>query len=121
MEKIKKVSLNIPTIKLTHEPQFYMVYTVIDHRNELIKCSKLKWNHEPQACWVIYYFVSLLLEGTEKKFGRTAEVSAIIKDLYKLTENPLPPFLTHTLEEVTYYFPYLYTYRYLNTPLTCPQ
>ena len=34
------------------------------------------------------------------EIGRTGEVSAIIKDLYKLTENPLPPFLTHTLEEV---------------------
>ena len=26
-----------------------MVYTLIDHRNDLIKCSKLKWNHEPQV------------------------------------------------------------------------
>ena len=26
-----------------------MVYTLIDHRNDVIKCSKLKWNHEPQA------------------------------------------------------------------------
>ena len=26
-----------------------MVYTLIDHRNDAIKCSKLKWNHEPQA------------------------------------------------------------------------
>ena len=23
-----------------------MVYTLIDHRNDVIKCSKLKWNHE---------------------------------------------------------------------------
>ena len=26
-----------------------MVYTLIDHRNDLIKCSKLKWNNEPQV------------------------------------------------------------------------
>ena len=26
-----------------------MVYTLIDHTNDVIKCSKLKWNHEPQA------------------------------------------------------------------------
>ena len=26
-----------------------MVYTLIDHRNDVIECSKLKWNHEPQA------------------------------------------------------------------------
>ena len=34
---------------LTNRPQFPMVYTLIDHRNDIIKCSKLKWNHEPQA------------------------------------------------------------------------
>ena len=26
-----------------------MAYTIIDHRNDVIKCSKLKWNHKPQA------------------------------------------------------------------------
>ena len=26
-----------------------MVYTLIDHRNDVIKCSKFKWNHKPQA------------------------------------------------------------------------
>ena len=26
-----------------------MVYTLIDHRNDVIKFSKLKCNHEPQA------------------------------------------------------------------------
>ena len=34
---------------LTNRPQFFEVYTVIDHRDDVIKCSKLKWNHEPQA------------------------------------------------------------------------
>ena len=28
---------------------YSMVNTLIDHRNDVIKCSKLKWNHEPQA------------------------------------------------------------------------
>ena len=37
------------TIYLTNRPQFFMLYTLIDHRNDVIKCSKLKWNHEPQA------------------------------------------------------------------------
>ena len=36
-------------IQLTKRPQFSMVYTPIDHRNDVIECSKLKWNHEPQA------------------------------------------------------------------------
>ena len=26
-----------------------MVYTLIDHRNDVIECPKLKWNQEPQA------------------------------------------------------------------------
>ena len=26
-----------------------MVYTLIDHRNDVIKCSKLKWNQQAQA------------------------------------------------------------------------
>ena len=34
---------------LTNRPQFSMVNTLIDHRNDVIKCSKLKWNHEPQV------------------------------------------------------------------------
>ena len=34
---------------LTNRLQFSMVFTLIDHRNDVIKCSKLKWNHEKQA------------------------------------------------------------------------
>ena len=26
-----------------------MVYTLIDHKNDVIKCSKLKWSYEPRA------------------------------------------------------------------------
>ena len=33
--------------KLTNRPQFSMVHTLIDQRNDVIKCSKLKWNHWP--------------------------------------------------------------------------
>ena len=38
-------------VRLTNQPQFYMVYTdsLIDHRNDVIKCSKLEWNQEPQS------------------------------------------------------------------------
>ena len=34
---------------LTNRPQFSLVYILIDRRNDVIKCSKLKWNHEPQV------------------------------------------------------------------------
>ena len=34
---------------LTNRPDFFMVCTLVDHRNDAIKCSKLEWNHVPQA------------------------------------------------------------------------
>ena len=34
---------------LTNRPHFAMVHTLIDHRNDVIKCSKLKKNHELQS------------------------------------------------------------------------
>lgn len=33
--------------QLTIRPQFSIVYTLIDHRNVVVKCLKLKWKHEP--------------------------------------------------------------------------
>ena len=36
---------------LTNRPQFCMAYTLTDHRIDVIKCSKLKWNHKPQGEW----------------------------------------------------------------------
>ena len=42
---------------LTNRPQFSMVHTLIDHRNDATKTFKtLQWNHEPQASgfpWVL--------------------------------------------------------------------
>ena len=37
------------SVNLTNRPQFSMVYTLIDHKNDVIKCSKLRWNHKPQV------------------------------------------------------------------------
>ena len=31
--------------KLTNRPKSSMIYTPIDHKNDVIECSKLKWNH----------------------------------------------------------------------------
>ena len=39
-----------------------MVFTLIDHRNDAVKCSrKLKWNHEPQAgkMWSICFYSNI--------------------------------------------------------------
>ena len=39
-----------------------MVFTLIDHRNDVVKCSrKLKWNHEPQAgkMWSICFYSNI--------------------------------------------------------------
>ena len=40
---------NVFLFYLTNRPQFSMVYTLIDHKNDIIKCSKLKWNHKTQV------------------------------------------------------------------------
>ena len=48
-----------------------MVYTFVDHRNDIIKCSKLKWNHEPQASgfaakfWTFYGVISMVYESVD--------------------------------------------------------
>ena len=48
-----------------------MVYTFIDHRNDVIKCSKLKWNHEPQAngftakFWTFYGVISMVYKSVD--------------------------------------------------------
>jgi len=47
--RYKKSFRSSREVYLTNRPQFPMVYTLVDHRNDVIKCSKLKWNHEPQA------------------------------------------------------------------------
>ena len=49
-----------------------MVHTLIDHRNDVIKCSKLKWwNHEPRASgftakfWTIYGVISMVYKSVD--------------------------------------------------------
>ena len=50
---------------LKNRPQFSMVYTLIHHRYDVIKCSKLKWNHEVQTggftarFWTFYGIISM--------------------------------------------------------------
>ena len=48
-----------------------MVYTLKDHRKDVIKCSKLKWNHEPQASgfiakfWTFYAVISMVYKSVD--------------------------------------------------------
>ena len=50
-----------------------MVCTLIDHRNEVIECSKLKWNHEPQASgfiakfWTNYGVTSMVYKSVDHR------------------------------------------------------
>ena len=51
-------------INLTNRPQFSIVYTLIDHRNDIIKYSKLKWNHSPGSlqsfeCFMASFLLSI--------------------------------------------------------------
>ena len=56
---------------LTNRPQFSMVY--IDHRNDVIKCSKLKWNHELQASgftakfWTFFGVISMVYKSVDQR------------------------------------------------------
>ena len=57
--------------KLTNRPQFSTVYTLRDHRNDVIKCSKLKWNHEPRTSrftakfWTFYGVISMVYKSVD--------------------------------------------------------
>ena len=56
---------------LTNRPQFPVVYTLINQRNGVIKCSKLKWNHEPLASgfnakfWTFYGVISIVYKSVD--------------------------------------------------------
>ena len=71
--KLIKLCVKQGSICLTNRPQFSMVYTLINHRNDVIKCSKLKWNHEPQACgytakfWTFYGVISMVYKSVDHR------------------------------------------------------
>ena len=50
-----------------------MVYTLTDNRNDVIKCSQLKWNHEPRASdftakfWTFYGFIPMVYKSVERE------------------------------------------------------
>ena len=58
-------------VDLTNQPDFFMVCTLIDHRNDAIKCSKLKWNYEPQESgftamfWTFYGIISMVYKRAD--------------------------------------------------------
>ena len=58
-------------VDLTNQPDFFMVCTLIDHRNDAVKCSKLKWNYEPQGSgftamfWTFYGITSMVYKRAD--------------------------------------------------------
>ena len=76
---------------LTNGPQFSMVYTLIDHRNDVIKCSKLKWNHEPQASgftakfWTFYGVISMVYKSVDH--GKLWSICFLQQHLFFLRKN----------------------------------
>ena len=56
----------ISSIYLTNRPQFSMVYTLIDHINDVIKCPKVKWNHEPHVTCYVISMVYTLIEHSSR-------------------------------------------------------
>ena len=39
-------------VQLTNRRDFFMLCTLMDHRNNALKCSKFKWNHKLQVSGV---------------------------------------------------------------------
>ena len=76
--------------ELTNRPQFSMVYTLIDHRNEVIKCSRLKWNHEPKPSgftakfWTIYGIIFMVYKSVDH--GKLWSI-CFTKNIYFFTKN----------------------------------
>ena len=58
-------------LHLTNGPQFSMVYTLTDHRNDVIKCSKFKCNLELQTSsftakfWTFYGVISMVYTSVD--------------------------------------------------------
>ena len=67
-----------------------MVYTLIDHRNDVIKRSKLKWNHKPQASgftakfWTFYGVISMVYKSVDH---RKLWSTVLYNNIYFSTKN----------------------------------
>ena len=67
------------------QPQFSMICTRIEHRNNVIKCSKLKWNHQPQAwlyCKAFFTITFIFLRKTKTKQPALLDRLRHFHDLY---------------------------------------
>ena len=61
-----------------------MVYTRIDHRNDVIKCSKLKWRNEPQASGYTAIFFFLHFFFYEKPKTKQPALRDLLRHFYGL-------------------------------------
>lgn len=57
-----------------------MVLTLIDHKNGVVKCAKLNWNHEPDdSFYALFYVVFLDHEKNVVDFFDTITLKFLIK------------------------------------------
>ena len=79
------------------QAQFSMVCTRIEHRNDVIKCSKLKWNHHPQAwlhCKAFFYNNINFFYEKQKQNNRHCVTGYVISMIYTLIDyssRPISP------------------------------
>ena len=73
-------------------------YTLIDHRNDVIKCSKLKWNHKPQAAWKIvvdlFFTIFFFCWKNQKQNNRHCVTCYVISVVYTLIDHSSQPIST---------------------------
>ena len=80
--------------------------TLLDYRNDVIKCSKLKWNHEPRACgftaklrvyyhgklWSICFFYNIyFFKKNQKQNNRHCVTCYVISMVYTLIDHSFRP------------------------------
>ena len=88
-----------------------MVYTLIDHRNDVIKCSTLKWNNKPQASGftakfrTFYGIISVVYKNVEH--GKLWSICFTITFIFYEKQKTKQPALCDMLRR----FRGLYSYR----------
>ena len=79
------------------QPPFSMICTRIEHRNDVIKCSKLKWNHHPQAwlyCKAFFTITFIFFTKNKNKNNRHCVTGYVISMIYTLIDyssRPISP------------------------------
>ena len=63
-----------------------MVNTLVDHRSDVVKCTNLKWNHEPQASGFAAITFFFFFTKNQKQNNRPFVTCYVISAVYTLID-----------------------------------